>query len=79
VQIRATGSTTLAGFFGLIYSSYDVESGNLVDQSTSCLPVTATALEVENALETLALIDDVEVVRSGIIVILLYRNLLWSF
>jgi hypothetical protein len=77
IEIRADSIQLLKGKFKLTYSYYDHDhvtnssgSGNttklvLQSETTSCVSVTSSAVEVQRALEDLSMVDNVEVQRSS--------------
>ena len=65
LQLTATNTANMIGYFKMRYQYYSDIIGTLSNCDSLCVPVTATAAEVEAALEHCSVIDSVSVTRSG--------------
>jgi len=67
IQLTATDTTEMVGYMKITYSHYASSAATVVTAtaSTTCLAIDASADEVEAAIEQIAAVDDVRVVRSG--------------
>ncbi|RYG69809.1 fibronectin type III domain-containing protein, partial [archaeon] len=66
VEFRASGSSGWNNFFALTYSYFDFsQSPSLQLATTHCLSVQSSAIDVKEALESISVIDRVDVSRSG--------------